>query len=376
MMLKIQIDTESKLYPVYVGYNFLNRIGPVLKKHLNARVILVVSDKNVASLYADEFRDALLAGGFSVELAEIEGGELNKSMEAAAKLYDRAILAGLDRGDAVLALGGGITGDLAGFVAATYLRGIEFIQVPTTLLAMIDSSVGGKVAVNHPRGKNLIGAFYQPAAVFADTALLKSLPEREFNAGLAEMLKCGLIGDKRLFQRLEVLSGKGEDRKKMCLKPSSLLLKKMIARSVMLKRDVVRQDERENGLRKVLNLGHTFGHALESSTGFTFFLHGEAVTWGMALAARLSRRLGLLKMENEKRIISVTRWLDPPGPPGFLTRESLAEALQYDKKREQDSMVFVLPVDTGRVVFYKSPPDLAIQKTLDDFLQGKIFCGS
>ncbi len=370
-MLKIKIDTESKTYPVYIGTHVLDRIGPVLKKYINARVILVVSDPSVTPLYAGTCRDALQAGGFSVELAEIQGGEPNKSMEAASALYDRAISAGLSRGDAVLALGGGITGDLAGFVAATYLRGIAFIQVPTTLLAMVDSSVGGKVAVNHPRGKNLIGAFYQPEAVFADTALLKTLPEREFVSGLAEVVKCGLIGDRPLFQRLEALS-LGRTKGDSVLEPSGMLLKKMIARAVILKKNVVLKDEKEDDLRRVLNLGHTFGHALEASTGYAYFLHGEAVAWGMALAARLSRRLNLLSEENQRRIIRIVRWLDPPRPPGDLTRDRLTEALQYDKKRERNALVFILPVDIGRVVIYRSPPGHLIQETLDEFLQSKL----
>lgn len=371
-MFNIQVHTESKRYPVFIGTNILDRIGPVLKKYVNARVILVVSDSIVAPLYAGACREALQGVGFSVELAEFQCGERSKSLEAASALYDRAITTGLSRGDAILALGGGVTGDLTGFVAATYLRGIAFIQVPTTLLAMVDSSVGGKVAVNHSRGKNLIGAFYQPAAVFADTALLRTLPEREFIAGLAEVVKCGLIGDQWLFQRLETLSlGRSKGGSEV-LAPSGILLKKLIARSVMLKRNVVLQDEKENDLRRVLNLGHTFGHALEASTGYDYFLHGEAVAWGMALAARLSRRLKLLSEENEKRIIRVVRWLDPPGPPGYLTRDSLVDALQYDKKREQEGLVFVLPVDIGRVIFYRSPPWDAIQEALDAFLQEKI----
>lgn len=372
MIFKIPIKTGSDRYPVYIGCQFLDRLGPVLKKHVKARAILLVSDAGVTPLYARECRIALEAGGFSVKLAEIQGGETHKSLETASALYDRAIEVGLDRSDAVLALGGGITGDLAGFVAATYLRGIGFIQVPTTLLAMIDSSVGGKVAVNHPRGKNLIGAFYQPNLVCADTALLQSLPEREFNAGLAEMVKSGLIGDERLFERMEALSPDGGVSKIEALRPSSLMLKKLIARSVLLKKKVVQEDEKELGLRRVLNLGHTFGHALEASTGYTYFLHGEAVAWGMALAARLSRYLGLLSLERERRIIRVVRWLNPPEPPGFITGESLEQALQYDKKREQETLIFILPVEAGGVTVCRSPSRKLLKKTLDDFLLGNI----
>ncbi len=371
-MLKIQIDTRSKGYPVYIGDHLLNRMGPVLKNHLDARVILVVSDAHVAHLYAGRCRETLRQAGYSVELAEIAGGEPHKSLEAAAGLYDRAIAAGLHRGDAVLALGGGITGDLAGFVAATYLRGIPFVQVPTTLLAMVDSSVGGKVAVNHPRGKNLIGAFYQPDAVFADTKLLQTLPEREFYAGLAEVVKCGLIGDPGLFFRLEALSQRSRVGEEELLDPSGLLVKKLIARAVLLKRNVVCQDEREEDLRRVLNLGHTFGHALESSTGYTHYLHGEAVAWGLALAARLACRLNLLQDLDERRIIRIVRWLGPPAAPGFLTRDSLLEALQFDKKREGLDSIFVLPLRIGRVSFFRSPPLDALQATLDDFLQGRL----
>jgi len=371
-MLKVQIDTRSKSYPVYIGDHLLSRMGPVLKNHLDARVILVVSDAHVAHLYAGRCRETLRQAGYRVELAEITGGEPHKSLEAAAGLYDRAIAAGLHRGDAFLALGGGITGDLAGFVAATYLRGISFVQVPTTLLAMVDSSVGGKVAVNHPRGKNLIGAFYQPDAVFADTAVLQTLPEREFYAGLAEVVKCGLIGDPALFSRLEALSRRRRVEGKEILDRSGLLVKKLIARAVLLKRNVVRQDETEEDLRRVLNLGHTFGHALESSTGYTYYLHGEAVAWGLALAARLARRLNLLQDLDEQRIIRIVRWLGPPAAPGFLTRDSLLQALQFDKKREGVDSIFVLPETIGRVSFYRSPPLDALRATFDDFLQGRL----
>lgn len=373
-MYKIKIKTEQKTYPVYLSQKLLGKAGQIISTYLPASTVLVVSDRNVAGYYGEKCLESLRGGGFKPFLEVLEGGEGEKTLTSASSLYSRALSLGMDRSSLIVALGGGVIGDLAGFVAATYLRGISYVQLPTTLLAMVDSSVGGKVAVNHPLGKNLIGAFYQPALVVGDTDTLYTLPGREFNAGLAELIKYGIIFDKKLFERLEIsiLSSRENALLKYPLRRNISRLLKYIARAVIIKGKIVSRDERENNLRRILNFGHTFGHALEAATDFAYYLHGEAVACGMAMAARLAMLLGILDPLFEQRIIVLLRQLQVPSPPGGSTLKAATEALFYDKKKEKEELIFVLPTAPGKTLFYKAPPAHLIEKVIDEYLQGKL----
>lgn len=373
-MYKVKIRTEQKTYPVYLGQKALDSTGQLISAILPPCTALVVSDKNVAAHYGEKCLKSLRDKSFEPFLEVLEGGEKEKSLSSAAALYSRALEAGMDRSSVIIALGGGVIGDLAGFVAATYLRGVSYVQLPTTLLAMVDSSVGGKVAVNHPLGKNLIGAFYQPTLVVADGSTLHTLPEREFNAGLAELIKYGIIWDKKLFERLELSlsNNKNTTPKKHFLEMNCSRLLKHIVSAVIIKGKIVSQDEREKDLRRILNFGHTFGHALEAGTGFHYYLHGEAVACGMAMAARLAALLGILDPLFVQRIIALLKCLHVPPPPLELNRDTVIEALFYDKKKEGKELVFILPVSLGKTTVCKTPPAPLIERVIEEYLGGEL----
>ncbi len=361
-MIKIKIGEEGKGYPVYLHYGFLKKSGLLVKHHHSGCPILVVADKNVSSLYGDIFRQSLLREGFKPYMVVLEGGEKEKTLRSAFKLYGAALKVGLDRKSIVVALGGGVIGDLAGFVAATYMRGVSLVQVPTTLLAMVDSSVGGKVAVNHPLGKNIIGSFYQPSLVLSDVDILKTLPQREMAAGLAELVKYGIILDAGLFHQLERFLKNSFTG----MKNKALL--NLIAKAVLVKGKVVSLDEKEKDFRRILNFGHTIGHALESATDYNYYLHGEAVTIGMIAETCLSMRLGILRKSEARRILNLLWLLNPLLPPGEVTCEKVIEALFFDKKNEAGETVFVLPTSVGEGVFYKSPSLSEVRDVLEKCL--------
>jgi 3-dehydroquinate synthase len=308
---------------------------------LQGRRVFLVSDRTVWALYGD----ALLAGmdelGAQV-LGRVctEPGEAHKNLASLGRVWDSLIDGGVERGDALVALGGGVVGDVAGFAAATYLRGIDLVQVPTTLLAMVDSSVGGKAGIDHPRGKNLLGAFHQPRGVLADLETLGSLPRREVLSGLAEVLKAAILADAELFRLLEEQGpGLVED-------PS--LLEEAVARAVAIKARVVEADEREAGARALLNLGHTLGHAVEVVTGYGTWSHGEAVAMGIAFAGRLSEKLGLLGTSEAKRIRAlVEKWGYPLTATG-IGAEKIIDALRFDKKSVGGAPLWVLPEGIGK----------------------------
>ncbi|NLJ56200.1 MAG: 3-dehydroquinate synthase [Firmicutes bacterium] len=368
-MFTIRVQTPSGRYPVFLGRGLLKNTGLLLAGQLPAGPVLVVSDKNVAPLYARQCLQSLQAAGYKPYLKVLAGGEQVKTLETAAGLYTRALQAGLDRRAAIVALGGGVVGDLAGFVAATYLRGVPYVQVPTTLLAMVDSSVGGKVAVNHPLGKNLIGSFYQPTLVVSDVAALKTLPAREFNAGLAELVKYALIWDRKFFIDLENLQQKNIPAGNSLLHAAQPRLLKYIRRAIRIKGEIVSRDERENDLRRILNFGHTFAHALEAATDYAYYLHGEAVACGMLLAVRLAELLRVLERNAARRIRTLLRrLLKFPPPPPALKPQAVAKALFYDKKKEGAALVFILPQAAGRVLVCKAPPFNIVQQVIDEYL--------
>jgi len=374
-MFKIKISTGRKAYPktypVFLGTDLLDRLGSLVSAVLPACPLLAVSDAQVAPHYGERCLLSLRRAGFNPSLVVLEGGEREKTPATVQALYTRALEAGLGRDGAMLALGGGVIGDLTGFAAATYLRGIPYVQVPTTLLAMVDSSVGGKVGVNHPLGKNLIGAFHQPALVVGDMSTLHSLPAREFNAGLAELVKYGIIWDEKLFARMESLAfpGCGAAAANPFLTAGNPRLLELIARAVQIKGEIVYRDEREADLRRTLNFGHTFGHALEAATGYSYFLHGEAVACGMAMAVRLAVLLSLLDPQTARRINRLLGALPVPSPPPGLSREAMLKSLYYDKKRQGEKLVFILPVALGRAQVYKAPPISLVEQVIGEYMQ-------
>lgn len=360
---KISIKTRLADYDVFIEEGLLERAGPFLSRSFCTRRLFLVSDHNVYALYGKKLLKSLQEAGFDVLLAKFKAGENSKTMASANRLYSRAIRAELDRDTLVLALGGGVVGDLAGFVAATYLRGLPLIMVPTTLLAQVDSSVGGKVAVNHRLGKNLIGAFYPPQKVLIDPLTLKTLSGRELKAGLAEVVKYGVIMDELFFKWLE-------ENTEGLLEGRLDLLSQAIAVCVRAKKKVVEEDELEKDYRRILNFGHSFGHALEAATGYSHFLHGEAVLTGMAVAARLAHAEGLLEDSALKRILNLLAKIGFKKAPPGLTAAMVMDKLKQDKKRTgaAGDLVFILPGGLGSVAQVKMPAQKRMAKILNDYL--------
>lgn len=324
-------------YEVAVGRGLLSRLGkvPSLAAKLVGRRVFAVSDRTVGALYGDRLEDGLRSAGARIAGWHVmEPGEGHKDLESLRGIWDALVAAGIERRDVVAALGGGVVGDVAGFAAATYLRGIDFVQLPTTVLAIADSSVGGKTAIDHPKGKNLIGAFHQPCGVAADLETLETLPEREVYSGLAEVIKAGLLADPSLFERLEA-SGPA-----VATDPEAMA--ESIARAVAVKARIVESDEREGGARALLNLGHTLGHAAEVAAGYGVLTHGEAVALGMAFAARLSAATGRLPAAEALRIERMLeRWGYPVKLAG-VSVEKVLDALRLDKKASGGAPRWVL----------------------------------
>jgi 3-dehydroquinate synthase len=353
-MQTLTVKLGERTYPIHIGSGLL-RAGTQLRAAVDKRDVLLVSNVLVAPLYAGLVQTAI-AGNRIVEVA-LPDGEQHKTLATASRVFDVMIANRLGRDAVVVALGGGVIGDLAGFVAACYQRGIDFVQIPTTLLAHVDSSVGGKTAVNHPGGKNMIGAFHQPIAVISDTDLLATLPDREFRAGLAEVIKYGLICDAGFFAWLE-------QNMDALLARDAAALQRAIYRSCEIKAEVVGRDEREQGERALLNLGHTFGHAIESATGYVDWLHGEAVATGMLIAADMSARLQHLADADVERI---RRLLERAGLPVAAPRigaDGAAGFMRIDKKVKAGRVRLVLLERIGQATFTGSYPDAVLDATL------------
>jgi 3-dehydroquinate synthase len=339
-MEQLTVELGERSYQIVIGFANLDQLGADLQPLNLARRICLITNTTVGKLYGGRVKSVLADSGFTVSYFEVPDGEEYKTLQSAAAIFDHLVDAGMERGSAVVALGGGVVGDLVGFAAATYMRGVPLIQVPTTLLAQVDSSVGGKVAVNHPRGKNLIGCFYQPRLVFADLQMLKTLPEREIRAGMAEVIKYGAIWDWTFFafleQRLDRILG---------LEPDALM--ETVQRSCAIKAEVVSGDEREQGLRLILNFGHTIGHALESLTNYQVYRHGEAIAAGMVAAATLAVARGMQEADRERLVALLRRTGLPvsfPYPP-----QDLLELMSHDKKVCGGRPRFVLPLKIGEV---------------------------
>ena len=359
----VEVNLDRRSYPVYIGGR-LKDIGKIASAFSIGKKVLIISSDRIFSLYGDMVRDALSASGFDVYLARIPEGERYKSLTWASRLYARCLEVKLDRSSTILALGGGVIGDLAGFVASTFLRGINFAIVPTTLLAQVDASVGGKVAVNLPQGKNLVGSFYQPNFVYIDLAVLASLRPREIRSGLAEVVKYGMIEDKELFSFLEKNSARIK-------RLDEEALHYIVSRSVKIKAKVVEEDEREEkGRRQILNFGHTIGHAIEAAAGYRSYRHGEAVAIGMVAAARLSLRMKSFPLSSFVRLKSLLERLNlPVALRKGIDTDELYNTLYLDKKVRGGRLHFVLPKDIGSVFLTKDVPSPLIRKVLKELAE-------
>lgn len=333
-MRTVTVGLEARAYPIHIGEGLLQR-ADLLLPHLPQRRVSVVTNPTVASLYLERFSAALRGAGVEIVPVVVPDGEQHKDWQTLNSIFDALLSNRCERRSAVIALGGGVVGDLAGFAAASYQRGVPFIQVPTTLLAQVDSSVGGKTAINHPLGKNMIGAFYQPRLVLADTSVLDTLPARELSAGLAEVIKYGLIMDLPFLGWLE-------DNMDKLVRRDPAALAHAVTRSCENKATVVAADERETGDRALLNLGHTFGHAIEAGLGFGTWLHGEAVAAGSILAARLSERMGLLKASDVERIARLFERAGLPVEAPSLGPDRYLELMGHDKKVQDGRLRLVL----------------------------------
>ncbi len=356
MLYDVPVDLGDRSYQIHIGAGVLERLGVLCSDTGLKGKCLIVTDENVGKLYTEAAKQSLEKAGFSASAATLPAGEQTKCGDRVFELYSRCIEAGLDRKSFIVALGGGVIGDLAGYVAASYLRGIPFVQVPTSLLAMVDSSVGGKTGINLPEGKNLVGAFYQPKLVLADLETLQTLPIREFRAGLAEVVKYGIIYDRSFFDSLEA------DIEKLADVTNVELLARVVGRCCEVKADVVAQDEREGGLRAILNFGHTVGHALEKVAGYGEYVHGEAVSIGSIFAARASTELTGLPQSECERIERMFAGLGlPVRAPGY-DWPNLRSALSVDKKTIGGMPRFVLASDIGSVsIGHEIPEDLMEQ---------------
>ena len=350
MMQTLTVNLGERSYPIYVGDGILSKAGDFLQRAGLRGKVAVITNPTVAQLYLDAVHDSLSAAGFDVTPVLIPDGEQHKDLQSLSVIYDRLISDRFERRSCVLALGGGVVGDLAGFAAATFLRGIAYAQVPTTLLAQVDSSVGGKTGVNHQEGKNLVGAFYQPRLVLIDVAVLQSLPRREFIAGLAEVIKYGVIEDPALFKLLE-------EKMDKLTSLDRALLTQVIATSCAIKAKVVEQDEHENDYRAVLNFGHTVGHALEAATHYQKYLHGEAIGIGMAQAAMISAQQGFCDQRSLERIRKLIKKAGLPLEiPREVSMQSLIQAMEVDKKSVGGKVKFVICTGIGKTRFHALSP--------------------
>ena len=337
----VEVALGERSYPIRIGAGWLDRAGPEILRATAATRVALVTVPAVGRRYAARLTRGLRQAGVRVHRFDVPDGDRSKSVAQLSKLWDGFLECGLDRSSAVVALGGGMVGDLAGFAAATYLRGISFVQVPTSLLAMVDASVGGKVAVNLRQGKNLAGAFYQPKLVCIDVATLESLPARQRSAGMAEVIKAGALWDRALFAQLEQNIEKALELEPVALVP-------VIERACEIKAEVVSLDERESGARKLLNLGHTLGHAVEALTGYRKVLHGEAVAMGMVYAAQRSEELDLAPPGTRRRLEELVRRADLPIDLPPFPRRAYLSALRVDKKRKGAKIDYVVLERIGR----------------------------
>lgn len=356
----IEVQLEERSYPIYIGGNILAD-QKLVRNQLSSNQILVVTNETIAPLYLSVIEQYL--NEFDYDVLILPDGESYKSLDSFNQVITRLMEKKFNRTCLLIALGGGVIGDLTGFVAASYQRGVKFIQIPTTLLAQVDSSVGGKTAVNHPLGKNMIGAFYQPQSVFADTSVLSTLPDREYSSGLAEVIKYGLIRDLAFYDWLE-------SNIEALMNRENEALIYAIERSCINKAEVVAEDERESGIRAILNLGHTFGHAIETGLAYKHWLHGEAVGCGMLMAADLSMRLGLISEEKVARVkVLLERANLPTRIHKDIQLKQMLENMKVDKKAKDGVVYLILLNDIGEAIVTSDYTEQVLIETINHFLQ-------
>jgi 3-dehydroquinate synthase len=351
---RVDIALGERSYPILIGSRLLED-APLLSTCITARSLLIVTNETIAPLYLAKLQSALQ--GRRVATLVLPDGEQHKTLASFSRILDALVAERMNRDAAAVALGGGVIGDMVGFAAACYQRGIDYVQVPTTLLAQVDSSVGGKTGVNHPRGKNMIGAFHQPRVVLADTSTLHSLPPREYRAGMAEVVKYGFIRDAAFLQWIEA------NVERLIAREDAAVMH-AVRRSCEIKAEVVGQDEREQGLRAILNLGHTFGHAIETASGYGNWLHGEAVAAGMVMAADMSTRLGWLQPAERDRIVQLLTQVGLPVAPPRIGAQHGRELMGMDKKVLGGRIRLVLLQGLGRAAVVDDYPEQAFAATL------------
>jgi len=363
-MRTVNVDLGERSYPIYIGSGLLCHIGQYFNDHgisLNSP-LLIVTDDNIAPHYLNILENLLLEAGYATVSKVVKAGETAKSLSVLEEVMTTAIEGKLDRNSTVIALGGGVVGDLAGFAAATYMRGIKFVQIPTTILAH-DSSVGGKVAVNHPLAKNMIGAFHQPEMVLYDLDTLQTLPPRDVASGLSEMVKHGLIRDGEFARWCREHASE-----LLALDPEAL--EYGLSRGCAIKADVVSRDERENDLRAILNLGHTIGHAIEAVAGYGEYMHGEAIAIGMVGSARLAVRLGRDANIYDETVSMLQSLRLPVTMSSHLSTDDIMEAMKHDKKFREGHMLFIIPDSIGSVSIVKDIPEQLVRETIDQLREG------
>lgn len=361
-MKRISVSLGDRSYEIVIGYRIMSELGEAISKLGLGPKEMIITSESVQSLYGKIVYDSLASSGFDVSVTTVSDDEKAKSLETLTKIYDKLLENGFDRSSGIVALGGGVVGDIAGFAAATFMRGIRFAEVPTTLLAQVDSSIGGKTGVNHPRAKNLIGAFYQPAIVWTDIFTLQTLPGRELRSGLAEVIKYAIIADRELFWTLEKTAASLSST-------SHEALIEIILRCCSIKARIVQEDENEKGVRSILNYGHTVGHALEALTGYSYYTHGEAIAIGMIAAARISREIGATDQdttelqENLLRSAGLPTRIDQP-----IDAQTIVEQLNRDKKRLGGRIRWVLPRIIGNVFLTSEVPSDVVLEVLKDMI--------
>jgi 3-dehydroquinate synthase len=353
----LNVDLGDRSYPIFIGHDLLKNHA-LLTDHIRGSSALIVTNTTVAPLYLDAVKRALEQASLRFDCVILPDGEQFKTLQSIETIIDKLITCRHDRKSTLIALGGGVVGDITGFAAAIYQRGVNFVQIPTTLLSQVDSSVGGKTGVNHPAGKNMIGAFYQPQCVIADTATLDTLPVRELSAGMAEVIKYGLIHDVKFFDWLEL-------NMDQLMQRDPQTMSEAIRVSCQTKADVVAIDEKESGIRAILNLGHTFGHAIESAMGYGNWLHGEAVAVGMVMAADLSERHGWIAPDVKQRAVALLQGASlPVKAPEQMTVEKYMDIMSIDKKVDRGVIKLVLLEALGKAIITSDYQNDLLQQTL------------
>jgi 3-dehydroquinate synthase len=358
--IKVHLDKKtSSSYEIYIGNGIIDRMGLLLAKHNWGERYLIITDDMVAALHGARVQETLKEMGLKIDVVDFPAGEASKDMQTSLRIVDRLRARGADRTSALIALGGGVVGDITGFVASIYMRGIPYVQVPTTLLAQVDSSIGGKTGIDLANGKNILGTFYQPKGVFIDLAFLKTLEPRELKNGLAEVVKYGIIDDPELFG---ILESKADAIKK----GNADLLEEIVTRSCRIKKGVVEIDELEKGVRRILNFGHTIGHAIETESGYTIS-HGDAVSMGMVASATISERMHHLPTEDRERIIALIRAMGLPDRISTsLKPKEIIARMKGDKKKAGDVLNFVLLKKIGMPFVMSDVPEPLIRKTIEE----------